>query len=57
MYHYVRGSIDSLLCVYMYGNSYIYIYSYIYGNVSVGTDLALTVAVMKQSDQKHLTEG
>lgn len=30
---------------------------YIYGNVCVGTDLAPTVAVMKQSDQKHLTRG
>ena len=37
------------LCVYVYGNSYIY------GNVCVGTDLAPTVAVMKQSDQKQLT--
>lgn len=31
------------------------IHIYIYGNVLVGTDLAPTVAVMKQSDQKQLT--
>lgn len=41
---------DSLLCVCVCVWEFIYIW-----NVCVGTDLAPTVAVMKQSDQKQLT--